>query len=244
MTDKLDPLRRIDVEAAKRITGRECGNCSLCCRLLDVPEAGKQTAQWCPHCRPGKGGCSIYAARPQACRHWACSWLVNSDFGDEWFPKACGIVVDMHRMEDDSIVMRFHVDPRTPDNWRKEPFYSQIKQAALRGLRGDIGQQFGTIISIAKKPWLLVLPNKEVEWGIGVTMQTGPDEFEFLRLKSAEAAQKFISRMRAMEEIVVETRDQHPDLAPAEVLDRAAPRLCELFAKEQEDPAAWERDEP
>jgi hypothetical protein len=31
MTDSLDPLRRMDVEAAKRITGRECGDCSLYC---------------------------------------------------------------------------------------------------------------------------------------------------------------------------------------------------------------------
>jgi len=227
------PLIEAEIDSLKKITGRSCQSCSLCCRLLDVEEVGKQPAQWCPHCKPGRGGCSIYADRPQVCRNWACGWLVNSDFGDEWFPQKCGIVVDMYPMEDGSIVARFHVDPRTPQAWRNEPYYSKIKHVALRGLRGDAGVQFATVISIAPRPWLLVLPHKEVEWGPGVTLMTGPDHWEFMQFKSAEAAVEFGAKLHAMEQVIAEVRDENPDLAPMQILDRAAPRLCESWQRRE-----------
>jgi hypothetical protein len=217
-----------DVDRAKQISGRSCGDCSLCCRLLDVPEAGKQTAQWCPHCKPGKGGCSIYADRPQACRRWACLWLLDPEFGDEWFPKKCGMVVDTHLHESGPVV-RVQVDPRTPDVWRREPFFAQIKRAALRGLRGDAGMQFATIVAVGHRPWLLVLPHRETEWGPGITFPIGPDQYEFLRLDSDEAVMALDAKLRAMTEILKETREQCPDLAPMSVLARAEPRLSELF---------------
>src|SRR6516165_9574581 len=38
---------------------RECGKCSLCCKLLPIRELNKPIDTWCPHCRPGHGGCTI-----------------------------------------------------------------------------------------------------------------------------------------------------------------------------------------
>jgi hypothetical protein len=40
---------------------RSCGTCSLCCKLPYVAELNKPINTWCPHARPGHGGCSIYA---------------------------------------------------------------------------------------------------------------------------------------------------------------------------------------
>jgi hypothetical protein len=225
-------FKPVDVEAAKKITGRECGDCSLCCRLLDVPETNKQPSQWCLHCRPGKGGCSIYADRPQACRQWACGWLTNRGFGDEWFPKKCGIISDLHLSEHNTLVMRFLVDPRTPDVWRKEPFYSAIKQIALNGLQESAGQQFTTVVSTgANRPRLVVLPHKETEYGPGGVLRVGPDQWEFIKFESNEAALAFDSKVRAVLKIVFETRDTNPDMAPMEVLEHAAPKLRKLFDK-------------
>ena len=45
-------------------TARACGNCSLCCKLLAIAELNKPIDTWCPHARPGRGGCSIYPDRP------------------------------------------------------------------------------------------------------------------------------------------------------------------------------------
>jgi hypothetical protein len=38
---------------------RECGKCSLCCKLAPIRELNKPIDAWCPHCRPGHGGCTI-----------------------------------------------------------------------------------------------------------------------------------------------------------------------------------------
>jgi len=59
---------------------RQCGSCSLCCKLLpiaksDVFDFEKAAGEWCSHCAPGLGGCTIYDTRPQGCRNYKCEWL-------------------------------------------------------------------------------------------------------------------------------------------------------------------------
>jgi len=55
---------------------RSCGSCSLCCKLLSIEGVEDRPGwTWCKHCRPGKGGCSIYDDRPHACRSFVCGWL-------------------------------------------------------------------------------------------------------------------------------------------------------------------------
>jgi hypothetical protein len=58
---------------------RACGSCSLCCKLLQIiePDLQKERDVWCPHCRPGQGGCSIYTdpAKPKICDSFKCLWL-------------------------------------------------------------------------------------------------------------------------------------------------------------------------
>src|SRR5262249_4530121 len=55
-------------KAAAMTNKRECGKCSLCCKLLPIQELNKPIDTWCPHCRPGHGGCTIYSSRPSECR--------------------------------------------------------------------------------------------------------------------------------------------------------------------------------
>ena len=74
------------VAAFKQLTGRECGDCSLCCKVLDIDALNKPAGKWCQHCRPGDGGCSIYQTRPATCRDFACGWLVIARLGEEWKP--------------------------------------------------------------------------------------------------------------------------------------------------------------
>src|SRR5262245_12210699 len=57
-------------------TGRACGQCSLCCKLLHVKELDKPANRWCQHCRPGKGGCSIWGATPEICKSYFCGWRI------------------------------------------------------------------------------------------------------------------------------------------------------------------------
>jgi len=62
--------------------GRECGTCSMCCKLLDIPEWNKPRNVWCEHCTPGKG-CNIYNDRPELCRTFRCIWLRTPEM-PEW----------------------------------------------------------------------------------------------------------------------------------------------------------------
>ena len=83
------------IEAGKQRTGRQYGDCSMCCKILliTVPELSKPAGEWCKHCRPGKGGCSIYKTRPDICKGFACMWLVDPDFTEDWKPTRAKIVV-------------------------------------------------------------------------------------------------------------------------------------------------------
>ena len=102
---------------------RTCGTCSLCCKLPSVAELNKPIDRWCQHCKPGKGGCTIYADRPAVCVGFTCGWLTQLTIGDEWFPARCKMILT--ETEDGRIFV--HVDPAFPNAWRREPYYSQLK---------------------------------------------------------------------------------------------------------------------
>jgi len=73
---------------------RECGECTLCCRLLPVPQLDKPAGARCPHQRHSCG-CAIYADRPNSCRLWVCRWLINDDTGDLRRPDRSHYVIDI-----------------------------------------------------------------------------------------------------------------------------------------------------
>ncbi len=126
--------------------GRQCGSCALCCRVMGVPEV-KKDFEWCTHCRPGEHACTIYLNRPQRCRDFHCQWLVDLRFPDYWFPKESKIIVD-HRVEGETAVVCFVVDPRVPNRWREEPWFGDIKTVAKSGLAGTLGRKWTTIVLI------------------------------------------------------------------------------------------------
>lgn len=69
---RLGPQSAHDFAGTK--TARQCGACTLCCKLLPVNDLGKLAGHRCAHQRLGKG-CAIYATRPGSCRLWMCAWL-------------------------------------------------------------------------------------------------------------------------------------------------------------------------
>ena len=52
----LRPFSEADVSE----TGKTCGDCGLCCKLLGIEAIKKAPGQWCGHFRKGVGGCGIY----------------------------------------------------------------------------------------------------------------------------------------------------------------------------------------
>jgi hypothetical protein len=53
---------------------RTCGQCSECCTTLGVPAIGKAPGERCMAVQD-KGGCQVYATRPQECQVFECLWL-------------------------------------------------------------------------------------------------------------------------------------------------------------------------
>lgn len=134
--------------------GRTCGTCSLCCKLLQVPELEKPMGEWCRHYKAG-AGCMIHATRPQPCRDFFCGYLQSEKLSDEWFPARSRIVV---AGEPSGIVL--YVDPGRPDAWKAEPFYSRIKAWAVEG----VPRNRLVTVRIGRRT-VAVLPDKDVDLG-------------------------------------------------------------------------------
>jgi hypothetical protein len=108
---------------------RECGRCSMCCKLLHIEELNKAPGKWCKHARPGKG-CAIYAQRPQVCEAYSCQWLRDPAMGDHWFPATSRMVVNLEQGADGKPIVIVTVDPGYAGQWRKAPYYAELKERA------------------------------------------------------------------------------------------------------------------
>jgi hypothetical protein len=82
---------------------RECGGCTLCCKLLPVPPLDKKAGERCRFVRTGKG-CSVHHTpkQPRECGLWHCRWLVNDEAGDLPRPDRAHYVIDI--MPDEMVI--------------------------------------------------------------------------------------------------------------------------------------------
>jgi hypothetical protein len=139
---------------------RECGDCTLCCKVMAIEQLAKPASSWCPHCKPGRG-CLIYPERPDECRSFNCVWLVNDRLDEHWRPNKSKLVLTT---SDDGIEVR--CDPGFPDAWRKEPFRGEIRQWAVSGETHDV-----TVVVVIGLRMILVTSDREFDLGV-----VGPDQ--------------------------------------------------------------------
>ena len=76
---------------------KSCESCTLCCKLMGVPELGKPDGKWCEHCSPGEG-CNVHGdvlQQPSSCANFSCGWLQDSEglFGDDLRPDRCHVML-------------------------------------------------------------------------------------------------------------------------------------------------------
>lgn len=143
--------------------GRSCGSCSLCCKILDIPELDKPSGRWCSHCKPGKGGCEIYSDRPLVCRAFGCQWLADGSFGDHWYPVCSRMVLRMlPNSQEGSSPLRLHVNVDTAYRgaWRAEPYWSDLRDRATRM----------QVIVYEGDRMFAVYPDKAIEFTKGMTI--------------------------------------------------------------------------
>ena len=107
---------------------RQCGDCSLCCKVLKIAELNKPKDVWCQNFLAGTG-CGIYADRPPSCRNFVCRWLADPSLGPEWKPNVCKMVLSVTPS-----LLVVHVDPSAVQPWRAEPYFSTLKRLAAQGV--------------------------------------------------------------------------------------------------------------
>ena len=134
---------------------RQCGDCSLCCKVLRIPELEKPKDHWCPNFMAGTG-CGIYPDRPASCRDFVCQWLTDPSMGPEWKPSICKLVLDTKPG-----LLVVHADPAVSKPWRAEPYNSVLRRLAAQGLA------VGTLVMVMeRRRSIVILPDREVDMGI------------------------------------------------------------------------------
>jgi len=71
----------------------ECGNCTLCCKFLNIKETDSKPGNYCKHCEPGVA-CKIYNERPEPCRIFECAWKQMNHPGEELKPDKCNVLFE------------------------------------------------------------------------------------------------------------------------------------------------------
>lgn len=136
------------------INTRSCGTCSLCCKVLPVPELAKKAGSWCSHVVQGRG-CAIHTTRPGQCRSFSCRWLENTGLGPEWKPERSKFVLYSEAEGQRLIAV---CDPGTPGAWRAPAYYPQFKQWAARAVEDQ-----RQILVVNGRKLTVVLPGSDVE---------------------------------------------------------------------------------
>ena len=139
------------------LSGRACGACTLCCKVLSIRELGKPGGDWCRHCDIRRG-CGIYDDRPSECRTFHCGYLTWPMTDERWFPARCKMVI---ASELGGKRVAIHVDPGRPNAWREQPYYDEIKHWARQA--ASHGQQ--VVVGIGKRA-IVILPDREVDLGL------------------------------------------------------------------------------
>jgi hypothetical protein len=141
---------------ARVVPGRECGSCSLCCKVYNIPEIEKPAGKWCLHCKPGKG-CVIHDALPHQCAEFNCLWRTQESIGPAWKPDQAKMVLTASPLTG---FIQVQVDASTPQAWRKQPYYGQLHQWAKNNLQKGI-----YIIVFNNDIATLIMPDQDVPIG-------------------------------------------------------------------------------
>jgi hypothetical protein len=155
-------VARLDSRVA---AGRDCGTCTLCCKVAAVEEVAKPNGVWCSHCVKEKR-CTIYDQRPASCRSFYCQWMLEPTLGPEWKPERAKFA--MVKSEGGRRLTAL-VDPGFPSAWRRSPYYENLKQWAVDAARKSPDLYFVDVLIGARS--IVILPDRDVDLGT-----LGPDE--------------------------------------------------------------------
>ena len=136
---------------------RDCGTCTLCCKVMGIVELEKPKGVWCDHAVPGRG-CAIYDKRPDSCRVFSCLWLLDEQLGEEWKPEKSKLVIVP---DNDGRATRVYVDASSPEAWKREPYHRSLLDFMHKGMPEgrllfiNVGDKHGLLLPDARDGWRL-----------------------------------------------------------------------------------------
>lgn len=71
----------------------ECGDCTLCCKLLDISWMDSPVNQYCQQCNIDIG-CSIFENAPQKCLDFSCGYNEWDKVSEGLRPDKCGVIFE------------------------------------------------------------------------------------------------------------------------------------------------------
>lgn len=151
--------------ANQPVPGRECGTCTMCCKLPSLhTDDGyvKPLNVWCKDCSPGQG-CNIYEDRPIQCKNFFCAWLSDPDWPENLPPHKTGCFVKVeYGTDNETVVCRVHENrPAAYQNIEKVLYAAWCHNVAvivfdcdgfLRSLAWDRHGKCHTIIRLKVDP--------------------------------------------------------------------------------------------
>lgn len=91
MDSKPDWLKALD----DLPTTRACGDCAVCCTVLEIGELAKPAGVACRHLKAG-GGCTIWGEHPTPCKTYVCLWRLSDELvPPDLFPADCGFMLSV-----------------------------------------------------------------------------------------------------------------------------------------------------
>lgn len=184
------------------VAGRECGSCSLCCKVYHIAELDKAAGRWCGQCKPGRG-CKIYAERPPQCVQFECLWRTDAAMPVQWKPDQAKMVATIHPL---SRNIHVQVDPGLPSAWSRQPYHDHLRQWSRQNLPKGI-----CVVVFVNELATLVLPDQDIALG-----PVTPDQSVSVRQESGPNGPVYeikIAALRTMPDgqtIEVATTSRHP----------------------------------
>lgn len=133
---------------------KQCGGCTLCCKIPAISVLKKPSDSWCKHCAVG-AGCTVYDQRPKVCAEFSCLWL-SSDMPEEFRPDKLHFYIAGNQNDE---VLKIRVDTEFPDAWKGHFIVNELLSKG-RHLLIVVGHQL-TFISAPGRP----MPEKlMLEW--------------------------------------------------------------------------------
>lgn len=126
----------------------------MCCKVLAVDDLAKPAGTMCGHFR---GGCTIYADRPHACRTFECVWLMDPEMPHRFRPDQTKVMLDQDPAGARLIA---RCDPANPQAWRRQPMYG-----ALKGFAADHWGRGKIVLAVAGRRTWLITPREEADLG-------------------------------------------------------------------------------